>query len=256
MRQPIVGMSLKNYINLASETNKLCKEIAALCGHEEIVEQFLFPSLGTIEAAINALKGTTISVGAQNISPYARGAYTGEYSIETLQESGGEYCEIAHYERKTIFKETNEMIHQKIELCLSNSIFPVVCIGEEKFDNDSFEELITQQLTEYFHGIDDSLISKAILAYEPGWAIGQAEAASADYIHQAHTTIRKILQNLFGQPVAEKIRMIYGGSVSKMNCQAIVSHAEVDGVFLGRFGHVPADYKAIVDVVKQAKAEG
>ena len=258
MRKKIVGLSLKNYINSLEKTRELMTTLNQRCGTEAQVEQFLFPSLGTISVAKEVLDKSSIQYGAQNISPYANGAYTGEYSIETLIDYGGKFVEIGHNERKTIFLETDEMIHKKIELTLNYGLIPVVCIGEgnKKYETAVFYQLMKDQMTNYFHSIEEKSLKQVILAYEPGWAIGQAQAAKGEYIHQAHQMIRSILAELFGEEVTEEIRIIYGGSVSKDNAKEIINHPDVDGLFLGRFGHEPQNYQKILSIVKENESEG
>lgn len=254
-RKPVVGLSLKNYINSMDKTEKLCDDINHLTGKEDSVEQFLFPSLGTLSIVAKKLQNSQIGYGAQNISPFQNGAYTGEFSIETLLDISGGYVEIGHHERITIFRETPEMTRSKIRLALNNSIVPIVCIGEgqTKVDFDSFKYILTDQIESYFGKDVSNYSSKIILAYEPGWAIGKVKAANADFVHEAHRIIREIWEKLYGKPASEKIRIIYGGSVSEKNSSEIVSNNNVDGVFIGRFGHDPSKYAEIVSIVKTQK---
>ncbi|MHC5249376.1 triose-phosphate isomerase family protein [Enterococcus sp. LJL90] len=252
-RKAIVGMSLKNYMNTNVKTAEFCRNIRQLTGNETAVEQFLFPSLGAIPAAQAELQHqSNISYGAQNIAPGQNGAYTGEYSIESMLELGGSYVELGHNERIQIFHETPELINQKTRLTLENNCTPVLCIGEgnQQLSMADFTAVLTQQLQAYLHKIAPADISRIIFAYEPGWAIGKAEAAPTAFVHQAHREIRTILATLYNQEVAVASRIIYGGSVSKENTGAIIKGADVDGVFIGRFGHQPQNYQAILELVK------
>lgn len=255
-RKPIVGMSLKNYINTHRETKELCYQINLLCGNETKIEQFIFPSLGTLTAAqMTFLDKGVIQYGAQNIGPQKNGALTGEYSIESMLELGGNFVEIGHNERINLFFETSELINAKIKLALAQNATPVVCIGEgnQKVDKQAFVKILEKQLNDYFKGIQQELISKVVFAYEPGWAIGKSEAADASFVHDAHTTIRFLIRKLFGNQAADCARIIYGGSVSKENTAEITTGRDVDGVFIGRFGHDPKNYAEIVATVKKIK---
>lgn len=254
-RKLVVGFSLKNYINTNKKTKKLCEAMKQLCGTEEQIEQFLFPSLGTIQAAQDVLHESSIGVGAQNIAPEQNGAFTGEYSIETLLEVGGKYVEIGHNERIHLFNESFELINQKIKLALDNHITPVVCIGEGnvQLSIEGFRERLEEQLTHFLQDVEIAEAAKIIFAYEPGWAIGKAQAADTGFVHQAHKEIRALLEKRFDKETAEKMRIIYGGSVSKENTGELMSSEEVDGVFIGRFGHEPKNYQQIVSLVKNSR---
>lgn len=254
-RKQVVGLSLKNYINSMNKTKELCEEINVLTGKDESIEQFLFPSLGTLTVAVDILGNSAIGYGSQNICPFENGAYTGEFSIETLVDLNGGYVELGHHERLTIFGETPEMVHSKIHLALKNSIVPVVCIGEgqTKVDFNSFKYILTDQIESYFGKDISAHSSKIILAYEPGWAIGKAEAANANFVHKAHGIIREIWEKLYGKNASEEVRIIYGGSVSEVNSPDIIDDDNVDGVFIGRFGHDPSKFAEIVSIVKTQK---
>ncbi len=257
-RRAVVGLSLKNYINSIEKTEKFCKKIRCLTGDEQNIEQFLFPSLGTLFVAAEILKGSAIGYGAQNMSPFTSGAYTGEFSVETLVDHDGGYVELGHHERLMFFGETPEMIRSKIKLALEMSIVPVVCIGEgqTQVDFHIFKNIIFDQIESYFEQDLAKYSSEIILAYEPGWAIGKAEAADAVFVHEAHRIIREIWTNRYGKHAGEKIRIIYGGSVSEKNTPKILENINVDGVFVGRFGHEPLKYAEIVSIVKNSKTGG
>ncbi|WP_409300293.1 triose-phosphate isomerase family protein [Peribacillus sp. SCS-155] len=255
MRQPVVGLSLKNYINSIQQTIELFQELNRHTGEETIVEQILFPSLGTIYPIAQMAQGTVFSIGAQNIGPYKEGPFTGEMSIISVMEMGGNYIEIGHAERKRIFHESQQMINEKIKLTLEMGLSPLVCIGEEEIirDNNEVTGILREQIKEYFEGARIDLLSQAIIAYEPIWAIGKPSAAEPRYVHGIHRIIRQIVAALYGKQIADHMRLIYGGSVSKHNTRQIVDNENVDGVFLGRFGHDPHNYKEIVGIVREVK---
>lgn len=254
-RKPVVGISLKTYINSITQAKEYFRQIDSLSGQEDRVEQFLFPSLGTLYPVAEIANHSAISIGAQNIAPYKNGPYTGEVSIESIIDSGATYVEIGHAERKRLFHEDLLMINRKVKLTLEMGLTPVLCIGEEKkvVDPRAMKNVLLKQIQLSLLDIDKILISKVILAYEPVWAIGQAEAADAKYVHEAHGIIREVLSELFGKKVSKSIRLIYGGSISKENTKEIISNSNVDGVFVGRFGHDPSNYKEIVEIVKEIK---
>jgi triosephosphate isomerase len=257
-RTPIVAMSYKNYLNKPEEVGLLVEEIILGLKESktEFMECFLFPSMGTIETVARFCKGSNLGFGAQNIAPQKNGAYTGEFSIESLIALGGRYVELGHFERKTLFFETNQQIKEKIHLTLSESMIPVLCIGETiKCEGQMLEEILMEQLKELLSEINEEKVVNVILAYEPGWAIGQAKPASIAHIHRSHTCIRRCCERLFTKEIAEHIRIIYGGSVSLTEVSEIVDHQEVDGVFVGRFGHEVNQFLEIIQRVSQMKEE-
>lgn len=255
MRKPVVGISYKTYVNTIEKAKVMVQQIVETTGNEKDVEQFMFPSLGVLYPVSEVLNGSEIAYGAQNISPYLNGPYTGEFSIESLKEIGGSFVEIGHAERQGIFHETLDMINLKTKLTLDMGMTPVLCIGEKvRLDNkDEKKEVLLEQISLSLKDVSKEAAARTILAYEPVWAIGQAEAADAGYVHQTTAIIREILADLYGSEISEQIRIIYGGSVSKDNAPEIVEDVNIDGVFIGRFGHDPANYKAIVEVVKERK---
>lgn len=253
-RKKIVGFSLKLYINKMDDTKRLMEKLVELTGNDNSIEQFIFPGMGLLYPTSKILEHSTIGLGAQNICQYATGPYTGEFSIESLIEMKGKYVEIGHTERRTIFKETNKEINMKIKLTLANNLIPVLCIGEPiRYKSyDEISNFLEKQLKLDLLGIDGKGLTNLIIAYEPVWSIGKAVAADSEHIKKVHKIIRRLIANFYGDTVSEKIRIIYGGSVSAENAKSIIQQDDVDGVFIGRFGHQPMDYKRIVDIVKDS----
>ncbi|GCF94750.1 triosephosphate isomerase 2 [Enterococcus florum] len=255
MRKPIVGISLKMYQNQIDAARNFAHAIVEEVGEEKKVEQFMCPGMGVLYPVAMILKESTIGLGSQNIAPVSNGAYTGEFSIESLKDMKGSYAEIGHIERRTYFSESDDLINQKVRLALEQEVTPVLCIGEvEKTDDyDAVKALMKKQLfLDLFH-LSNQEAAKVILAYEPAWAVGKTCAASAVHVHQVHRLIRECINELYDSQTAEKIRIIYGGSVSQENVKLIVSDPNVDGVFVGRFGHDPKRYASIVETVKSMK---
>lgn len=250
-RKPVVGLSLKMYQTKMGETLSFIREASRRVEEVEGVDLFFCPSIGALWAVAFVLEESKIRLGTQNIGPVASGAYTGEFSIESLIEMGGGYVEIGHSERRLLFQESDEMIAQKIALTLSHGLTPVVCIGEKEKDLTPHAryQVLATQLFLALGFQEKGLVHQVIVAYEPVWAIGQTLAASSQHVHQAHQQIRQILGELLTPEIGEQIRIIYGGSVSQENVALLVAHPDVDGVFVGRFGHEPERYQAIVETV-------
>ncbi|MGG5371938.1 triose-phosphate isomerase family protein [Enterococcus sp. AZ196] len=257
MRKPTVGISLKLYQNQIDKARDFAHAIVEEVGEEKRIEQFMCPGMGVLYPVAMILKESEIGLGSQNIAPAANGAYTGEFSIESLKEMKGSYAEIGHIERRTIFNEDDEMINQKVRLALDYDVTPVLCIGEvtKTDDYQEIKDLMKKQLFLDLFQLEGKQVEKIILAYEPAWAVGKTCAASATHVHQVHGLIRECIKELYDIQTAEKIRIIYGGSVSQENAKLIVSNENVDGVFVGRFGHNPKNYATIVETVRKVKGE-
>ncbi len=256
-RKPLVGISLKIYQNKIAEAVNYAQSISQLTNGETDLELFILPSMGVIYPVAQALhnRENVIGLGAQNIAPIANGALTGEFSIESLVDLQGHYVEIGHYERRTYFHEDNELINQKIQLTLKNQLVPLLCIGEaQQTTGAELKTVFKKILAADLANISPAQLATLIIAYEPYWAIGKAAAAQASYVAVAHTMIREALAELIG-PTADNVRIIYGGSVSKDTAGSLVNNPNVDGVFVGRFGHDPQNFAEIVQIVKQVKLQ-
>lgn len=256
-RKPLVGISLKIYQNKIAEAVNYAQSISQLTNGETDLELFILPSMGVIYPVAQALhnRENVIGLGAQNIAPIANGALTGEFSIESLVDLQGHYVEIGHYERRTYFHEDNELINQKIQLTLKNQLVPLLCIGEaQQTTGAELKTVFKKILAADLANISPAQLATLIIAYEPYWAIGKAAAAQASYVAVAHTMIREALAELIG-PTADNVRIIYGGSVSKDTAGSLVNNPNVDGVFVGRFGHDPQNFAEIVQIVKQIKLQ-
>lgn len=254
-RKPIVGISMKIYQNRISDAIEYAQSISKLEKNDKDVDLFMLPSIGTIYpvSKIFNKEDNQIKFGSQNIASISNGAITGEFSIESLLDMKGTYVEIGHSERRRLLNETDTVINKKVKLTLKNGLVPILCIGEPKETNSSalkkeFQKILSADLD----GIKPSMLENSIIAYEPYWAIGKSQAANADYVAMAHKIIRNVLNEICGE-IAEKIRIIYGGSVSKETAGQVTKSPNVDGVFVGRFGHNPYNFQEIVNVVKASK---
>lgn len=245
-------MSLKIYVNKMEQAIALAKEVMEKMNAVEGVDVFLIPSMGTVYPVAKTLMGSSIFYGVQNIAPIGNGAMTGEFSIESALDLGCRLVELGHAERKTIFGEEYQMINEKIMLTIDNGLMPIVCVGETTKSPERKEEL-TSQISALLKGIKGEALSDLVLAYEPEWAIGKDKPAEPDYVHESMGIIRDILRERYGSAVSEKIRLIYGGSANKENAKELVSSEDVDGLFIGRFGHDIDNFQEIVHNVREIK---
>jgi triosephosphate isomerase len=171
-----------------------------------------------------------------------------------LREAGCRYVELAHSERLQHFGETYEAVRRKVDKAMGVGLIPIVCLGEtaeEKAAGRS-DQVLADQLLTSIDGQPDERIPEIILAYEPRWAIGATEAASPDYIEARHRAVRAILRRHCGEEIAERTRIIYGGSVTPENGRDILAIKDVDGLFVGRAAWKPEGFARIVELVCDA----
>lgn len=251
-RKPIVGMSLKIYINDMKKAVIMAETMKNELTVPEDMDVFLIPSMGTLYPMAEILQESPIGLGAQNIAPIANGAMTGEFSIESAKSMNLEYIELGHAERKRIFHEDYDMINEKVKLALGFGMIPIICIGETK-KGEGREAELSLQIQKIFKTILKIDLEKVVLAYEPEWAIGQKEPAKAAYVHETLGIVRDLLERNYGKKVRDSIRIIYGGSANKENARDLVSSDHVDGLFIGRFGHDLDNFQEIVETVYRVK---
>lgn len=253
MRKPLVGINMKNYINTRAGTSEWLESTIPLLENFTDVDTFIFPSMGTLETTASLLAGTSFGFGPQNMAPEKSGPLTGEFSVESIIDLKANYVEIGHAERKNLFHEKSSEIAKKIKLALDEKITPVVCVGESVRANntDELKIALNKQIEALFEAINVTQWENVVLAYEPEWAIGKSSSADTNYIESAHQALREIIRELGGDETL--VRIIYGGSVSKENAAEIVHQKNVDGLFVGRFGHKPQNFADIVSIVSKTK---
>ena len=211
--------------------------ISALSGEILITERRVFLSVPftAIDAAADASTGTNIAIGAQNMHDHMEGAFTGEISARMLKASGATFVILGHSERRHYFKETNLFIHNKLIRSLHEGLTPILCIGEllHERENGTYEKVLKLHLEECLKDLSLSQASQMIIAYEPLWAVGTGKAATPDIAQEVHCFIRNWLEERFNRETAERICLVYGGSVRPDNIEALMQQTDVDGVLVG-----------------------
>jgi len=192
-------------------------------------------------------------VSAQNCYTKKSGAYTGETSVEMLTSIGITYVIIGHSERREFFNESNAMLAEKINCCLSNNLKPIFCCGEplQIREAESQNSFVETQLKESLFHLTAEQITNFIIAYEPIWAIGTGKTASNEQAQQMHKHIRTVLANNYGLDVANTISILYGGSVKATNAGDIFAQPDVDGGLVGGASLVAADFAVIINSLKK-----
>jgi len=188
-----------------------------------------------IPAAVEAAKGSNIKIAAQNVHWEASGAYTGEVSCAMLKDLGVDYVIIGHSERREYFGETNEMINKKARAILDAGMIPIICCGETLTQREQgvTYEHVRYQIKIALLGLSAQEVSRIVIAYEPIWAIGTGKTATDEQAEEVCSIIRQLIAELYDNDVAEKTRILYGGSVNAANAKSLFSMPNIDGGLVG-----------------------
>lgn len=176
-----------------------------------------------------------VGIGAQNVYWEESGAYTGEVSVPMLKEIGCEWCIIGHSERRGLFGETNEGVNKKAKALIAAGINPIICVGESLAvrDEGTTLEFVCAQVRAAFAGIDGAQAAKAVVAYEPIWAIGTGRTATPEQAQEVCAAIRATIDELYGAAVAQDMRVLYGGSMNPGNVDMLIAEQDIDGGLIG-----------------------
>lgn len=198
-------------------------------------EIIVCPPYTALSSLAEALEGTRAGVGAQNVYWEPSGAFTGEISLEMLENAGCSYVIIGHSERRQFFGETNQTVNQKIKRTLTTQLTPIFCIGEtlEQREQGKTNDVVGTQVREGLAGLTNEQVQRIILAYEPIWAIGTGVTATPDQAEEVHQFIRNIIKKMFTPEIAEAIHILYGGSVKPSNIKELLTKQNIDGGLIG-----------------------
>jgi triosephosphate isomerase len=213
------------------------------------VDIVLIPPFTAIAKASEILGGAQkIRIGAQNMSPEAKGAYTGEISATMLRDLFVRYVLVGHSERRRLFGETDELVRRKLVTALASELRPILCVGETLEERQAGQEkaVLEGQLRGALEGLTPDQISEVIVAYEPVWAIGTGLTATPEQAQEAHLFIRDYLGKLAGTSLANKARILYGGSVTPANAKELMSQPDIDGALVGGASLDPRGFAEIV----------
>ena len=212
-------------------------------------EVIIAPPFTNLLASINALKGSSIKVAAQNMHFAESGAYTGEVSAAMLKSIGVETVILGHSERRAYFNESDDLLAKKVDTALAHDMRVIFCFGEELKDRKSGNEnsVVESQIKKALFHLPESAWSQIVLAYEPVWAIGTGETATPDQAQDMHAFIRKTLANAYAQSLADSVSILYGGSVKSSNAEEIFSKTDVDGGLIGGAALDAEHFTAIVN---------
>jgi triosephosphate isomerase len=245
MRKYLVAGNWK--MNGGTAVNEeLCDRIGSGLSQSAAVELLVCPPFPFLEAVGNKLAGTGVSLGAQNVSQHASGAYTGEVSAMMLKDLGCKYVIVGHSERRAMMHESSEIVAEKFAAALRQELTPILCVGETLAERSSgrMEAVIASQLEAVLDGPGIEAIASAVIAYEPVWAIGTGRTASPEQAQEVHQYIRNILAERHVD-IASGVQILYGGSVKGDNAAGLFSMPDIDGGLIGGASLNAAEFLAI-----------
>ncbi len=195
-----------------------------------------------------ALRGSKIALGAQDVFYEDKGAFTGEISTDMLIDVGARYVLVGHSERRHVIGETDETINRKLLKALEAGLSPIFCVGELLEQREASEtlEVVTRQVKIGLEGISEEDVIGMTIAYEPVWAIGTGLTATPAEAQEVHAMIRKLLAGMYDQSIAEKLRIQYGGSVKPANAAELLEAPDIDGALVGGASLKARDFAQIV----------
>ncbi|MDS1030631.1 triose-phosphate isomerase [Bacillota bacterium LX-D] len=246
MRRPLIAGNWKMY-KTAAQAKELMAQLVPLIADVN-VEAVVCPPFTALETVKKLIAGTKLALGAQDVYWEDEGAFTGEVSAPMLASIGCTYCIVGHSERRQYFAETNETVNKKINALLQHNLTPIVCVGESLAQREQgiTRDVCRQQLEQGLAGLNKEAAAKLVIAYEPVWAIGTGQTATADQAQEVIGYLRTILAEQFGQDTAELIRIQYGGSVKPGNVAELMEKPDIDGALVGGASLKAEDFAAII----------
>lgn len=235
MRKPYIAGNWK--MNMTpSEGAKFAADLAKAVKEANVdVRVMIAPPYVTIPAVLEAVKGSSIIVAAQNMSDHTSGAYTGEIAPAMLKDLGVKTVILGHSERRSYYGESDEFINAKVLLAIKEAMEVVLCVGEtlEEREGGKLEEVLSRQITVGLKNVVPEAMTAITIAYEPVWAIGTGKTATPEDADNAHAFIRSEVEKLYGKDIAEKLIIQYGGSVKADNVKALMAKKNIDGALVG-----------------------
>ena len=237
----------------AADGVALTQEILAQVGRETAVDVVLCPPFTALESVGHALEGQAVKLGAQNMHPEKSGAFTGEISAEMLRTLYVTHVILGHSERRTLFGEVDAFVNKKVLTALANQLKPILCVGETLAEREGSRtlEVVRTQTQAALAGVTAEQITTVIIAYEPVWAIGTGKVATTAQAQEVHAFIRSLLTDLYGAALAQKVRILYGGSMKPSNAPELLAQPDIDG---GLIGGAALEAKSFVELIKAAMA--
>ncbi len=237
----------------SSEAAALAKGVVEAVGKVSSVDIAVCPTFTSLESVEKAIGGSNVKLGAQNMYFEASGAFTGEISASMLRELHCSYVILGHSERRQYFKECDCLINKKVKAAVASSLKPILCVGETLEEREAGKtiDVVSSQTKGGLDGLSEADALKVVVAYEPVWAIGTGKTATPEMAQEVHAEIRKVLAGMFGEAAAEKIQILYGGSMKPENADELLKQKDIDG---GLIGGAALKADSFASLVKSAEA--
>jgi len=250
VRTPIIAGNWKMF-KTVPEAKTFIEEVK---GKVEVegVESVICAPFTNLPALVEAVKGTSIKIGAQNLHFEDNGAFTGEISGVMLKDLGVDYVIIGHSERRQYFAETDETVNKKVQAAFRHDLTPIVCVGEklEEREAGQTKDVCKVQTEAAFQGLSAEQAAQVVIAYEPIWAIGTGKSSTAQDANEVISYIRSLVEGLYGKEVADQVRIQYGGSVKPENVKEYMGQSDIDGALVGGASLQPASFIQLVEGAK------
>ncbi len=233
-RRPLIAGNWKMYKTCPEAVDTITK-LKELVSGVTAVDIMIAPPFTSLSQVAETVAGSNIEVGAQNLSWYDEGAYTGEISGPMIVSTGCAYVIIGHSERRQYFNETDATVNRRIVAAIRHKLVPVFCVGETEAEReaDATFSVLDKQVTDGLQDIALEDLTELVIAYEPVWAIGTGKTATSELAQEVHQYLRRQLEKTYGSDFAQSIRILYGGSVKPANIVELMSMADVDGALVG-----------------------
>lgn len=253
-RKPVIAGNWKMF-KTVPEALAFVRDIRQTIVGLEHVQVVLCPPFTALALMSDALRGSGISLGAQNVFWEDKGAFTGEISPVMLKDAGCSYVIIGHSERRQYFGETDEKVNQKIKAILGHALIPIMCVGETLDEREAgvTEKIVRAQTAAGLDGLAPEQVAQMVIAYEPVWAIGTGRTASDEDAQAVIAYIRDIVREQFGAAAAGNARILYGGSVKPGNTAGLMSKGDIDGALVGGASLKVESFAEIIKKTSEAK---
>ena len=246
-RIPLIAGNWKMF-KTGTEAAEAARSLSSLIAGATGVDVMIAPPFTALAAVGTVLQDDLIAVGAQNLHWESQGAFTGEIAPGMVKAAGCRYAIIGHSERRQVFGETDVDVNRKVQATLAAGLIPVLCIGETEAEREAAEtfSVLDKQVRLGLEGVSLANPGDLVVAYEPVWAIGTGKTATREQAQEAHAFIRGLLRELYGEPTADALRILYGGSVKPDNIAELMGMDDIDGALVGGASLEPETFARIV----------
>ncbi|NNF99882.1 MAG: triose-phosphate isomerase [Desulfobacteraceae bacterium] len=246
-RTPLIAGNWKMHKTGPEAVGSACK-LVELTADTAGVETMIAPTFTALSEVAEAIGGSQIRLGAQNLHWETHGAFTGEISGDMLTAAGCQYVIIGHSERRQYFGDTDEIVNKKVTAALSAGLNPILCIGETETQREADEtfNILDKQVQKGLEDLSENDLNTLVIAYEPVWAIGTGKTATTEQAQEVHLFVRSLIDKKFGKALAQSLRILYGGSVKPSNVKELMGMPDLDGALVGGASLDPETFSQLV----------